>query len=78
MNGVITSLDKTDESCLKIINDMPNMEGLNLSKVVSTKKEYLWNSHTQTIFDLRKRYDEYSKKLKIVAIGDHKRILING
>jgi len=68
MNGVITSEDKTLESCLKIINDMPNMEGLNLSKVVSTKQQYLWKSHTQTIFDLRKRYAESSKKLKIVAI----------
>ena len=68
MNGVITSIDKTDESCLKIIHDTPNMEGLNLSKVVSTKQEYLWKSHTQTIFDLRKRDIGSSKKLKIVAI----------
>jgi len=68
MNGVITSLDKTDESCLKIICDTPKMEGLNLSKVVSTKEQYIWKSHTQTTFDLRKRYDESSKKLKIVAI----------
>ncbi len=63
MNGVITSVDKTDESCLKMICDTPMMEGLNLSKVVSTKQQYLWKSHTQTIFDLRKRYDESSKKL---------------
>jgi len=49
MNGVITSLDKTDENCLKIICDTPKMEGLNLSKVVSTKQQYLWKSHTQTI-----------------------------
>jgi len=68
MNGVITSEDKTVESCLKIIHNTPKMEGLNLSKVVSTKQQYLWQSHTQTIFDLRKRYDESSKKLKIVAI----------
>ena len=68
MNGVITSLDKNDESCLKIIQDTPKMVGLNLSKVVSTKERYLWKSHTQTIFDIRKRCDESSKKLKIVAI----------
>ena len=67
-NGVITSLEKTDESCLKIIHDIPNMEGLNLSKLVSTKQQYLWKSHTQTNFDSRKKYDESSKKLKIVAI----------
>ena len=68
MNGVITSLDKSDEHCLKIIHDIPKMEGLNLSKVVSTKQKYIWKSHTQTIFDLRKRNTETSKKLKIVAI----------
>jgi len=44
------------------------MEGLNLSKEVSTKQQYLWKSNTQTFFDLRKRYAESSKKLKIVAI----------
>ena len=59
MNGVITSEDKTIESCLKIIHDSPKMEGLNLSKVVSTKQQYLWKSHSQTIFDLRKRYSEF-------------------
>ena len=42
MNGVITSEDKSLESCLKILHDIPNMEGLNLSKVVSTKQQYLW------------------------------------
>ena len=68
MNGVITSLDKTEENCLKLIHDTPKMEGLNLSKVVSTKEQYLWKSHTQTIFDLRKRFAESSRKLKIVAI----------
>jgi len=44
------------------------MEGLNLSKVVSTKQKYLWKTHTQTNFDLRIRNAESSKKLKIVAI----------
>ena len=68
MNGVITSLDKTDESCLKIICDTPKMEGLNLSKVVSTKQQYMWKSYTKTTFDLRKRCNESSKNLKIVAI----------
>ena len=52
MNGVITSEDKTLESCLKIIHDTPKMEGLNLSKVVSTKEKYLWKTHTKTNFDL--------------------------
>ena len=69
MNGVITSEDKTVESCLKIINDTPKMEGLNLSKVVSTKQQYLWKSHTQTIFDLRKVHSESSKLIPVFPIS---------
>ena len=68
MNGVLTSEDKTVESCLKIINETPNMEGLNLSKVVSTKKQYLWRNATETNFDIRNNYSETSNKLKVVAI----------
>jgi len=68
MNGVLTSEDKTVDSCLKIINQTPKMEGLNLSKVVSTKKKYLWRSPTETDFDVRKKYTKQSNVLKIVAI----------
>ena len=68
MNGVLTSEAKTDENCLKIIHKTPKMEGLNLSKVVSTKQQYLWRNPTETGFDLRNRSIEKSKKLKIVAI----------
>ena len=68
MNGVITSEDKTVESCLKIISEMPKMEGLNLSKEVSTKQKYLWQNPSQTVFDVRKCFSEKPNKLKIVAI----------
>ena len=68
MNGVLTSEDKTVDSCLKIINQTPKMEGLNLSKVVSTKNKYLWRSPTETDFDVRKKYTKQSNVLKIVAI----------
>tara|TARA_B100000161_G_scaffold78017_1_gene53881 strand:- start:268 stop:1407 length:1140 start_codon:yes stop_codon:yes gene_type:complete len=68
MNGVLTSEDKSLQSCLKIINETPKMEGLNLSKLVSTKKKYLWRKPSETIFDVRKKYSEKLKKLKIVAI----------
>ena len=68
MNGVITSEDKTLESCLKIINQTPKMEGLNLSKEVSTEQQYSWQNTTETDFDVRKKYSEKIKKLKIVAI----------
>ena len=68
MNGVLTSEDKSVESCLKIVNETPKMEGLNLSKVVSTKNQYLWGNPSNTDFDIRKRYSENHNKLKVVAI----------
>ena len=68
MNGVITSENKTVENCLKIIYEIPKMEGLNLSNEVSTNKQYLWNNQTETDFDVRKRYSDNPNKLKIVAI----------
>ena len=68
MNGVVTSEDRTVESCLKMSNETPRMEGLNLSKVVSTKQKYLWRNPTETDFDVRKRYSEKPNKLKVLAI----------
>ena len=68
MNGVVTSEDKSVESCLKIINETPKMEGLNLSKIVSTKEKYLWQNPTETDFDVRKRSSNRPCKFKIVAI----------
>jgi len=68
MNGVVTSEDRTVESCIKMANETPRMEGLNLSKVVSTKQKYLWKNPTETDFDVRKKYSEKSNKLKVLAI----------
>ncbi|MBO6975626.1 MAG: glutamine-hydrolyzing carbamoyl-phosphate synthase small subunit [Prochlorococcus marinus CUG1435] len=68
MNGVLTSEDKTLESCLKIIAETPKMEGLNLSKFVTTKQQYFWRSPSETNFDVRKKHSEKRKKLKVVAI----------
>ena len=68
MNGILTSEDIKKESCLKIINESPKMEGLNLSKLVSTNHKYLWKNPTETKIDIRDRYSEKSNKLKIVAI----------
>jgi len=68
MNGVLTSEDISVENCLEIIYQTPKMEGLNLSKEVSTKQKYLWRAPTETDFDRRKIYSKVSKKLKIVAI----------
>ena len=68
MNGLLTSEDKNVETCLKLIHQTPMMEGLNLSKEVSTKEQYLWQKHSETDFDVRKCYSEKKKKLKIIAI----------
>ena len=68
MNGLITS-DKTDlDTCLEIISNAPDMRGLNLSKKVSTKTNYLWEETTKTDFDVRKKLFHNINKLKIVAI----------
>ena len=68
MNGLLTSEDKNDETCLKIIHETPKMEGLNLSKEVSTKEQYFWQKHSESDFDIRKCFSEKTKKLKIIAI----------
>ena len=68
MNGILTSEDKTVEKCLKLIYETPKMEGLNLSREVSTNQQYLWQDATLTDFDVRKRYSETSNKFKIIAI----------
>ena len=68
MNGILTSEDKTAETCLKLIYENPKMEGLNLSKEVSTKQQYLWNNTTETDFDVRESYSKKSNKSKIVCV----------
>jgi len=68
MNGVLTSENKSEETCLKMVSETPKMEGLNLSNEVSTKQKYSWKNPTTTDFDVRKRYSEKFKKLKVVAI----------
>ncbi len=68
MNGLITSEDKDIKSCLRLISDKPKMEGLNLSKEVSTKNNYSWQTTTKTDFDIRKKNANHLNKLKIIAI----------
>ena len=68
MNGVISSEKITVESCFKIIDETPKMEGLNLANLVTTKKQYLWRRLSETNFDHRKGNNEKPYKFKIVAI----------
>ncbi len=68
MNGLITSENYNLDSCLKLISNAPEMKGLNLSKEVSTKNNYLWKDTTKTDFDIRERFSNNKNKFKIVAI----------
>ncbi len=68
MNGLITSENNDNDNCLKIISNAPNMNGLNLSKEVSTSKNYLWKDNTKTDFDVRQKLSGRMDKLKIIAI----------
>tara|TARA_A100001388_G_C28764788_1_gene500050 strand:- start:957 stop:2096 length:1140 start_codon:yes stop_codon:yes gene_type:complete len=68
MNGLISSENKDLSTCLRLISNAPDMEGLNLSKEVSTKNSYLWKENTKTNFDLREKFPNIKNKLKIVAI----------
>ena len=54
--------------CIRDSSDTPKMEGLNLSKEVSTKKNYSWINTTKTDFDIRKKKSNEVKKLKIIAV----------
>ena len=68
MNGVITTEKNDFDSCLEIISNTPNMQGLNLAKDVSTKKNYIFKETTMTDFDAREKIHNNINKFKIVAI----------
>ena len=68
MNGILTSEELNVNDCLKIISDTPKMEGLNLSKNVSTKKGYSWQTTSKTNFDKRISTSSFKKIFKIIAI----------
>ncbi len=68
MNGLITTENNDLNSCLEIISNTPNMQGLNLAKEVSTKENYISKEATMTDFDVRERPHNNINKFKIVAI----------
>jgi carbamoyl-phosphate synthase small subunit len=68
MNGVISTEKNDFDSCLEIISNTPNMQGLNLAKDVSTKKNYFFKETTITDFDVREKINNNINKFKIVAI----------
>ncbi len=67
MNGLITTEKNDLDSCLEIISNTPNMEGLNLAKEVTTKENYISKEITITDFDVRESINNINK-FKVVAI----------
>ena len=68
MNGLITTEKNDLDSCLEIISNTPNMEGLNLAKEVSTKENYISKEITITEFDVRESIKNNINKFRVVAI----------
>ena len=68
MNGLITTEKNDLDSCLEIISNTPNMEGLNLAKEVSTKENYISKEITIADFDVRERINKNINKFRVVAI----------
>ena len=52
MNGIISTKDLDETSLLKKVQAAPSMNGLDLAKVVSTKKKYAWKSALQTKYNI--------------------------
>ena len=68
MNGVLTSENINFDRCLKLISETPKMVGLNLSKEVSTVRQYFSQQKIDTDFDGPQICSKMSHKFKIVAI----------
>ena len=68
MNGLITTEKNDLDSCLEIISNTPNMEGLNLAKEVSTKENYVSKEITSADFDVRESINKNINKFRVVAI----------
>ena len=47
MNGIISSIDVDTKSLKSKLNQIPSMEGLDLAKVVTTKKNYKWSKDSK-------------------------------
>ena len=47
MNGIISSIDIDTNSLKSKLSQIPSMEGLDLAKVVTTKKHYKWSKDTR-------------------------------
>ena len=65
MNGIISTTDLDEDSLLKKVKNTPSMNGLNLAKVVTCERSYVWRSE-QEGWNLKN--DGESTNWKIAAI----------
>ena len=52
MNGIISTKDLDETSLLNKVQSAPSMKGLDLAKIVSTKKTYTWKSKLTAIYKI--------------------------
>ena len=65
MNGIISTTDLDEDSLLKKVKNTPSMNGLNLAKVVTCERSYVWRSEHEG-WNLKN--DGESTNWKIAAI----------
>ena len=52
MNGIISTIDLNEKSLLNKVNKTPSMNGMDLVKIVSTNKKYIWGSKAKYKFKI--------------------------
>ena len=67
MNGIISSIDVDTKSLKSKLNKIPSMEGLDLAKVVTTKKNYKWSKDSKPY---KVAAIDYVKKINILRLQD--------
>ena len=67
MNGIISSIDVDTKSLKSKLNQIPSMVGLDLAKVVTTKKEYKWSKDSKPY---KVAAIDYGIKLNILRLLD--------
>lgn len=69
MRGVISTKDLDDNSLIAKAKSSPDMNGLDLAKVVTTQKEYRWNEIDKTNYALGTKNGETNNaKYKVVVL----------
>ncbi len=79
MNGIISSVDLNETTLLNKIKIAPSMNGLDLAKIVSTKKKYVWENRKKKKIE-KNGTDllppvSYSKRIAAIDFGIKHNIL---